>query len=687
MNKRNLSESESGDCPMQAKKLVANSSNEFEKFDSNVVKVDPIKRHWTSEMRVQESQVWITEFINEQGRPFSGELKQRYEDFVVHELNTDGSLVQLDSVELPNESSNAVQEPVDCDFLTEEIKKQLFELNQQTLALKSKHKNRKPTIPNESSDQAINDEDLVRESKAASPILVDATGWDKDKRTCLHRYLKQFSRLKSSTSNEGDQKMIRIEPGSSSNSVQNRWPESRPLYLHFTLYQENGGTFECVQKLARLLRVNAASFAYAGTKDKRSVSSQRMSVYKVSAQRLRSLNRTLIEQRPTMAVGNFAYESQPLRLGQTRGNRFELVLRSLRFERESDLHERMAGLRQKGFINYFGTQRFGMRSCPTHLVGAELLKQNWQAAVNLLLSERTCDLKARARGYTWSFNECIRRFKAGEDLKKTYEGFQWKSTPEGYVMKGLISQPTNFHQALFKIPRNSRLLYLHAFQSYVWNRLATFRIQRYGHAVVEGDLVLSTCNVVGKEIVSNDDNVDATQNDLDDKEDEPNESDQVEEDPCWTSDLNFNAAVRVVGADDLNRFSIEDVVIPLAGSNVQYPTNEVYDELKRALQQFDLDLDTFGSTTKSDGLYGAYRKLIVRPSSISYEVVTYYDEKQRLFRSDAQHIGLLKDDLPSIANVAIETEISKQHAFKVTFELPSSSYATICVRELMHQDL
>lgn len=43
-------------------------------------------------------------------------------------------------------------------------------------------------------------------------------------------------------------------------------------------------------------------------------------------------------------------------------------------------------LSARGFVNYFGLQRFGSGSgCPTHRVGALLLRGQWQPAVDMLL--------------------------------------------------------------------------------------------------------------------------------------------------------------------------------------------------------------------------------------------------------------------------------------------------------------
>ena len=57
-------------------------------------------------------------------------------------------------------------------------------------------------------------------------------------------------------------------------------------------------------------------------------------------------------------------------------------------------------------------------------------------------------------------------------------------------------------------------------------------------------------------------------------------------------------------------------------------------------------------------LTGSYRKLISKPLSLEYELMTFQD---------------IDDDEPAPGPV---------HAVRFQFALPSSSYATMCVREL-----
>ena len=58
-------------------------------------------------------------------------------------------------------------------------------------------------------------------------------------------------------------------------------------------------------------------------------------------------------------------------------------------------------------------------------------------------------------------------------------------------MQGLRKQPGNHAHALHQVPRNSRHLYVHAYQSYLWNAAASHRVQAHGaKAAVAGDLVI-----------------------------------------------------------------------------------------------------------------------------------------------------------------------------------------------------
>lgn len=49
----------------------------------------------------------------------------------------------------------------------------------------------------------------------------------------------------------------------------------------------------------------------------------------------------------------------------------------------------------------------------------------------------------------------------------------------------------NYKSAFQQLTKNMRLLYVHAYQSWLWNTLVSERLQLFGSAVVVGDLVLN----------------------------------------------------------------------------------------------------------------------------------------------------------------------------------------------------
>ena len=115
-------------------------------------------------------------------------------------------------------------------------------------------------------------------------------------------------------------------------------------------------------------------------------------------------------------MGNFSYVSRALDLGDLNGNRFHVTLRRLAPAVEGGgaagnaaaagkavaagldegLDEGVVGaaceaLKESGFINFFGLQRFGSGGGKTAQVGLAMLKQDWSGAIDLILMRRQGD--------------------------------------------------------------------------------------------------------------------------------------------------------------------------------------------------------------------------------------------------------------------------------------------------------
>ena len=79
------------------------------------------------------------------------------------------------------------------------------------------------------------------------------------------------------------------------------WPRERGSYCKFVLYKENKDTMDAVSVISRLLKLKPSCFSYAGTKDRRAITSQHLTAFKISANKLQALNHKL----RNMKLGNF----------------------------------------------------------------------------------------------------------------------------------------------------------------------------------------------------------------------------------------------------------------------------------------------------------------------------------------------------------------------------------------------
>jgi tRNA pseudouridine13 synthase len=61
---------------------------------------------------------------------------------------------------------------------------------------------------------------------------------------------------------------------------------------------------------------------------------------------------------------------------------------------------------------------------------------------------------------------------------------------ERALLQVLKRQHNQYYNAFQNISRNTRFIYVHAYQSFVWNRAVTSRLQKFGRQVLIGDLVI-----------------------------------------------------------------------------------------------------------------------------------------------------------------------------------------------------
>ena len=646
---------------------------------------------WLENTHEEERAVGIELYANT-AAGFEGVLKERFSDFVVREIDrTSGKAVVLTDINATVDeaidarerakferardaakereaeraceteaASTATEEDVDDgdDGIDEEAMKQFESLCGEEDAKKLREFLETPGVTAKS-------QKLLGANAPTPTPLVLTPSTDKGKRTAVHQFFKQHFHLPTDNvvvSQESEKEAlknlqkppssVRVHAAEKSSGKKrarggdiidhrasgNFWPEGVPEYLKFAFCKENKESYEMLNVIARSLNIQVKDMGIAGTKDKRGVTTQHVTVHKIRAKRLAKMKFYGAK------VGNFEYVDTPLGFGDHAGNSFEVTLRQVEPEQVENVEDAVRSLRNSGTINYFGLQRFGNGGIEhgTHKIGIKLLSGDWQGALDLLLmpreNERTDVSAARAK---WAETK---------DPKATLKILPRWCTAEKCALERMMKvRTTDLVSALLAVPRQIRLMYIHAYQAYIFNRVVSARIRKFGvNTVVEGDLILEEGDLAG---------------------DEENQDD--------TGRVSM-PSVRVVTAEEAAAGVIDPalLVLPLPGNSVVYPTNmgDIYREIAA---EDGIDLNTQVHAVREFsmvGFTGDYRRVYLKPTNVAHRVVSYADPKANLVLTDLDRINGVNK---------LEYQDGPLRAVTIEFHLPPSSYATMVLRELM----
>jgi tRNA pseudouridine13 synthase len=264
--------------------------------------------------------------------------------------------------------------------------------------------------------------------------------------------------------------------------VTNREEGQEGKYLILELIKRDWDTHHLTRTLAKILQISQKRISVAGTKDKRALTTQKISIFDVDAPEIEKIHLKDVELK---VLGR---SRKSVELGDLWGNDFIITIRNIAHspEETGKLLEKTTNeiLVQGGVPNFFGIQRFGSVRPVTHLVGKAIVEGNFEKAALLYIAEPFPDEPEETKK--------ARQFvKETRDFKDGLKTYPLRLGHERAMMNHLIANPDDFAGAFLVLPKNLYRMFVHGYQSYIYNTILCRRIEKGLplNQAFEGDIV------------------------------------------------------------------------------------------------------------------------------------------------------------------------------------------------------
>ncbi len=215
-------------------------------------------------------------------------------------------------------------------------------------------------------------------------------------------------------------------------------------YSYYLLTKKNINTLLAIDLIEKFWKISRNKIGFCGLKDKRAVTTQYISIKNGPEKDLNG---------PNFKLTYLGKGDAPLKLGDAKGNLFTVTLRNVRYEK---ILKCLNILKEIGFANYFGEQRFS----------SDLYME--KPMVYYFLQG---DLETALKNY---FTQHPQKSKQLKRLWGNWEEFFKKaghlSCLEKRVLKIYIKKKDP-EKAFRAFPKYLKLLFLFSYQSMLWNKI------------------------------------------------------------------------------------------------------------------------------------------------------------------------------------------------------------------------
>jgi tRNA pseudouridine13 synthase len=223
-----------------------------------------------------------------------------------------------------------------------------------------------------------------------------------------------------------------------------------------------------VRELSKALGMSRDGIGFAGTKDKRAITSQLMS-FQAPVERVMNI------QVHQVRIEDAYPAKKALTIGDLVGNRFHILVTepALQGKDLGDALESTARTLKAlgGYPNFFGVQRFGAVRPVTHDVGRWIVKGDFERAVMTYAGNPVPQENEETR-------EARRTLDEERDFQRALDYFPRTLTFERMAIGYLARNPGDYVGAIQVMPPNLQMMFVHAYQSYLFNRMLSERVRR-----------------------------------------------------------------------------------------------------------------------------------------------------------------------------------------------------------------
>ncbi len=247
-------------------------------------------------------------------------------------------------------------------------------------------------------------------------------------------------------------------------------------------------TLDVVLDIAKEMKISRKRMGFAGMKDKSALTRQWLCVANIEVSELEGLEEKLYN----VKVLEIKQNEKKLRIGQLIGNKFRILIRNTEDpENDAETAKKiLTKLEEVGVPNYYGWQRFGKNRPNTHKVGEFLVHNDIKGAVDSYIGNPYPKEKNHIKA--------ARQFYDDGELEEAYESMPSGMRYEKMMLRELMKQQRkkgeldekSYKIALESLPKPLKRMFVHAYQSYLFNKAVSERTRLGINKYVDGDIII-----------------------------------------------------------------------------------------------------------------------------------------------------------------------------------------------------